>query len=303
MIDEGDELERTITQDLGTIGGTIFKASNILRDAGIDNFQAEARHLMVYLLDDSLAGIYSRLNEKLDDVTRKRYMNLIKKRTTHYPFQYILGYTYFMDYQFICREKVLIPRYDTENLLLHALELSPSNEIKALDMCTGSGCIGISYKLERMKEGYDDEVTLVDISDDALNLAKDNAEKLGANVRFVKSDMFSELIDEQGNPKEKYSLIMCNPPYIRSADINYLMKDVRDYEPRLALDGSRDGLAFYRIVVSQAKDFLKEGGSLVLEIGYEQYMDVADMLTKNGYRGIHRMKDMSGLDRVVSAYI
>ena len=284
-----------------TIGGLLNKASRILTDAGVDNGKAEARFLMEHVSGIRLEVLYAKYNEVLDDVTRRRYMNAVKKRTTHYPLQYILGYTYFMDYKFICRENVLIPRFDTETLSLHALELAPRSDAKVLDMCTGSGCIGITHYLEREREGYIDDVTLCDISDDAVRLARDNAESLGAKVKVIKSDLFSGLRDEDGRPTEKYNLILSNPPYIKTFEINFLIKDVRDYEPRLALDGSKDGLRFYRLIIRQAKEFLKPGGSLVLEIGYEQYMDVADILRNEGYRRIRKLTDMSQLDRVVSA--
>lgn len=283
-----------------SIGGLLKKGTRILMDACIENYQAEARHMMCYILDEDLASIYARLFDEIDDVSAMRYMKCIKKRATHYPLQYIVGFTYFMDYEFMCRENVLIPRYDTEVLVLEAMELSLDRNMKVLDMCTGSGCIGISYKLMREADGYKDKVTLADISDDALSLAKDNADKLWANVEIVKSDMFSFFRDENGKPLRKFDMILCNPPYIKSSDINNLMKDVRDYEPRLALDGAADGLAYYRIVIDSAKEFLRPGGSVVFEIGYDQYMDVLDMMRNEGFEHIRRQKDMSGMDRVIS---
>ena len=155
----------------------------------------------------------------------------------------------------------------------------------------------------RDEDGFDDEVVLADISDDAIALATENAEKLEADVSIVKTDMFSAFKDEDGKPKVSFDMILSNPPYIKTKDIYNLLKDVRDFEPRLALDGATDGLAFYRIIAAEAKNFLTKGGYLVLEIGYDQYMDVADILTANGFKNIKKQKDMSGLDRVVSARI
>mgnify|MGYP002870028027 CR=1 FL=1 len=247
--------------------------------------------------------LYARLQEELDDVTAMRYLRAIKKRATHYPLQYITGFTYFLEYEFLCRENVLIPRYDTENVVFRALEMSPDRNMKVLDMCTGSGCIGISFQLMRRDDEYDDEVYLVDVSDDAVSLACDNADSLNSDVRVVKSDLFDALQDENGNPHIKFDMIMCNPPYIRTKDIYNLMKDVRDFEPRLALDGSSDGLEFYRIITKEASRFLNENGIIVYEIGCEQYLDVRDILKENGFQDIHRLMDMSGLDRVVSAVL
>ncbi|SER09068.1 release factor glutamine methyltransferase [Lachnospiraceae bacterium NE2001] len=290
-----------MTKDEKKVGALINKGTKILGDAFIENNVAEARHLMMLYMDKDLASIYAMLNEELDDVTAMRYMKAIKKRATHYPLQYITGFTYFMEYEFICRENVLIPRFDTENLVLKAMELSPDRNIRVLDMCTGSGCIGISYQLMREEEGYDDEVYLSDISDDAIKLAQDNAKALGSRVRIIQSDLFDEFTKEDGTPRLGFDMILSNPPYIRTKDIYNLLKDVRDYEPRLALDGASDGLAFYRIIISKATEFLNPGGFIVLEIGYDQYMDVAEMLRENGFKHIKKQKDMSGLDRVVSA--
>ena len=284
-----------------TIGYLINKGSRILESASVENHQGEARFLMSFCTRKSIATLYACLMDELDEVTRMRYMNLIKKRTTHYPLQYLLGYTYFMDWKFICEEKVLIPRADTENLVFCALGMVSPNDKKVLDLCTGSGCIGISFQLSRKRKGLSDEVVLADISDDALRLAQKNADKLGADVEIVKSDLFSAFEDEDGNPARKFDVIMSNPPYIPTNDIKLLIKDVRDYEPRLALDGSKDGLLFYRKIIARAKDFLTEGGMLFLEIGYDQYMDVFDILRANGFKDIRKEKDASNLDRVVAA--
>ncbi|SNU09550.1 [protein release factor]-glutamine N5-methyltransferase [Lachnospiraceae bacterium] len=291
-----------------TIGGLIIKGSKILSDAGIENAKAEARLMMAEYTQKDMASLYAGLKDVLDDFTAMRYMKSIKKRAKHYPFQYIIGYTYFMDYKFICREKVLIPRFDTENLVLHALELSPGKDIRVLDMCTGSGCIGISYNLIRNKEGYNDEIYLTDISDDALRLAEDNRKKLRADVKVLKSDLFEAfepLAAENGEIPEndRFDLIISNPPYIRTKAINNLIKDVRDFEPRLALDGSMDGLDFYRRIIKDARRFLKEDGRLAFEIGSDQYMAVSDLMKKEGFKHIKKLKDMSGLDRVVSGVL
>ena len=205
-----------MTHDEKKIGALITKGTKILGDAFIENNVAEARHLMMVYMNLDLASIYARLDEELDDVTAMRYMKAIKKRATHYPLQYITGFTYFMDYEFNCKENVLIPRFDTENLVLKAIELSPEKKCNVLDLCTGSGCIGISYKLMRNEDGFDDEVVLADISDDATALATENAEKLEADVSIVKTDMFSAFKDEDGKPKVSFDMILSNPPYIKT---------------------------------------------------------------------------------------
>ena len=295
--------EDKIQFEENSIGALIAKGGKILTDAGIENSKAEARILMAEYRNEDIASLYAHLSDRLDDFTIMRYMKAIKKRTTHYPFQYILGYTYFMDLKFICREKVLIPRFDTENLVMHALELSPAKGIKVLDMCTGSGCIGIAYNLWREKEGYSDDVTISDISENAISLATENAAALEAGVKIVQSDLFEAFRNADGTPAVKFDMILSNPPYIRTKDINNLIKDIRDYEPRLALDGSPDGLSFYRRIISEAPEFLNEDGKLIFEIGSEEYMDVQDLMLDAGFRDIKRLKDMSGLDRVVSGVL
>ncbi len=282
-----------------TVKALLSKHASILETAGIERPEAEARFLLCYVMNESPAELYARLSDEVDDITAMRYKKLIMKRTTHYPLQYILGDTYFMDMRFLCREKVLIPRNDTEHLVECALKHAPEKSISVLDMCTGTGCIGISYYIWRLKDGFDDNVYLVDVSEDAISLAKENALLNRAKVTFVKSDLFTELKKEDGTPNKLFDMILSNPPYIKTNDINYLMKDVRDFEPRLALDGTRDGLAFYRSITAEAVNFLKKDGILIFEIGYDQYMDVSDIMTKAGFKNIRKLKDMSGLDRVV----
>ena len=282
-----------------TIGGLIAKGTRILTDAGIDNSQAEARHLLSHYMDMDLAAMYANLSDEVDEFTAMRYMKSISKRATHYPYQYILGFTYFLDYTFICEEGVLIPRYDTEGLVLKAMEMAPDKDIDVLDMCTGTGCIGISYYLMREKEGYDDNVTLADISEKALELSKKNAQKLGAHIDIIKTDLFEELKDEKGRPLKKYDMILSNPPYIKTSDMKNLIKDVRDYEPRLALEAGADGLRFYRRIISEAVEFLKDGGKLIMEIGFDQYLEVEELMREAGFKDIYKMKDMSDLDRVI----
>ncbi len=282
-----------------SIGYLLKKYSGVLETAGIDNSMAEVRFLMWYVTGKDLGQLYTELDKELNDIEAMKLKKLVMKRATHYPLQYILGDTYFMDMRFLCRENVLIPRSDTENAVMCALDHAPEKTISVLDMCTGSGCIGISYYVNRYRDGYDDYVTMVDISDHAIELARDNAKLHNADVNIVKSNLFEELKDEAGEPLRRYDIIICNPPYIKTNDINYLMKDVRDYEPRLALDGTRDGLYFYRRVTEDALDFLKPGGYLIYEIGYDQYMDVFTIMRNAGFKRIKKMMDMDGNDRVV----
>jgi release factor glutamine methyltransferase len=182
-----------------------------------------------------------------------------------------------------------------------ALELAMGNGnshgagLRVLDMCCGSGCIGISFKLCRQKKGYnDDSVVLADISDKALALTEKNIEKLGVQANIVKTDLFE-------NIDGKYDMILSNPPYIRSSDVKTIMKDVQLYEPKLALDGHEDGLYFYKRIIKDARKYVNENGIIIFEIGYDQAEDIRSLLVDGGYDNIEVIKDYAGLDRIVSA--
>ena len=263
------------------------------------------------------------------------YRELLLKRMARVPLQQLLGVQDFMGLTFYVDEHVLIPRQDTETLVETVLKEQKETEISVLDMCTGSGCIGISLAVHG---GYRC-VTAVDKSLEALKIAKKNGKRLfllragsvkaestqvskepwylrlttyitssdskdigrissdakKQSLLFLESDMFAGL--EQSN---KYDVIVSNPPYIPSAVIEKLDPEVRDYEPRMALDGAEDGLYFYRILARDSKKYLNEGGSVYYEIGYDQAKAVTALLVDNGYADIRVLKDEPGNDRIVT---
>ena len=229
-------------------------------------------------------------NEKLVE----DYFDVIDVRADHIPLQHITKSQDFMGMTFKVNEHVLIPRQDTEVLVEKALSVMKDGD-KVLDMCTGSGCIAISIgKLKNV------DVTAVDISPKALEVARDNAGTLCAtNVKFIESNLF-EKIKEDSTSKNcnKYDIIVSNPPYIKSLDIEDLMIEVKEHEPRLALDGDEDGLKFYRAITKEAKDFLNDGGYLMYEIGCDQGDDLRNIMAENGFTDIEIIKDLAGLDRV-----
>ncbi|MDE7300163.1 MAG: peptide chain release factor N(5)-glutamine methyltransferase, partial [Lachnospiraceae bacterium] len=205
----------------------------------------------------------------------------------HIPLQYLTGSQEFMGMEFQVTRDVLIPRQDTERLVEEVLRCCSGKRV--LDVCTGSGCIIISLaKLAKLKEAAG-----CDLSEKALAVAGANAGKLGAQVRFFQSDMFS-CVDG------RYDIIVSNPPYIRSEDIDGLMPEVRCHEPRMALDGGEDGLSFYRLIAGQAGQFLVPDGRLYLEIGCDQAEAVSELLRQRGFRELMVVKDYAGLDRVVT---
>ena len=212
----------------------------------------------------------------------------VDKRTEHVPLQYITGEQGFMGLTFNVNTNVLIPRQDTETLVEAALKIIRP-EYRVLDMCTGSGCIIISIKYNVPEV----VATGSDISKQALLVAKDNAKKYGMNIDFITGNLFDNISGD-------FDVIVSNPPYIPTTDILTLMPEVRDFEPIGALDGGADGLEIYRQLIAGAKDHLREGGALLLEIGYDQAADVTSLMRENGFVAVEVIKDLSGHDRVVT---
>ncbi len=270
-------------------------AVKTLEMADIKEAKFEAREIMMYVMKCNMCDLLNMRDKELDYINENDFRNIIKRRTTHYPLQYITGSTGFYGFEFLCEEGVLIPRFDTENLVADALlETENQDKTDVLDVCTGTGCVGITYKLMREKSLHNnDEVTISDISSKAIELAGRNAVKLGADIKIVRSDLFGEL----GNAR--YDMIISNPPYIKTEDIKYLMKDVRDFEPMLALDGSSDGLEFYRRISNAAPEHLKVNGKIEFEIGSDETESVKKILSEAGFKDIVCKKDLNGLDRIV----
>ncbi len=220
-----------------------------------------------------------------------------EKRRRRIPLAQILGRQSFYGLDFFVNEDVLIPRADTECLVDLVLEdyadlakQAGSSSLNILDLCTGSGCIGISVAKHLPYQ----ELLLVDLSEKALAVAKKNAEKhLGENVTLLQSDLLTEV---QG---KKFSLLLSNPPYIVSRVIPGLEREVSEYEPKMALDGGEDGLVFYRRIAKEAKAVLLPGARLYLEIGYDQGESVKDIFQKEGYEAVEVFPDLSGNPRVL----
>ena len=306
-----------------------------LSEAGVPDAGTDAWYLMEaafgidrvhYYLDQNRPIHAERLEKGYG-----RYQEMLQKRAERIPLQQILGMQDFMGMTFSVDENVLIPRQDTETLVERVLRDYPEKDLKLLDMCTGSGCIAISLAV---LGGYQN-VTAVDISEAALRVAKKNARRLfliQKGTAWSESFQVSETpwcirlktwlakgprlqaeIEEhsltllQSNLFQAveadvmYDVIVSNPPYIPSAVIDGLEPEVRDHEPRLALDGSEDGLYFYRVLALECSKHLNKGGCVYFEIGYDQAEAVSRILTIAGYREIEVIKDEPGLNRVVKA--
>lgn len=269
-------------------------------DAKID-----AEELYCFLTGIDRVHLFLKANEEVDPETEEKYMELIARRAQRIPLQHITGVQEFMGHTFKVSPDVLIPRQDTETLVLEAgrtIQANPQKKAgfwdklkgrgdwEVLDLCCGSGAVGIS--LTKMYSNI--KVTATDISEAALKVAEENAENLRTKIKFLHGDMFAPL-----NGK-KFDMIVSNPPYIRTNMISILQEEVKKHEPLSALDGGRDGLDFYRTIVEQAADHLTPEGWLMMEIGHDQGEDLRKMLKDSKkYTPAEVVKDLPGRDRVV----
>ena len=271
----------------------------ILEKSGIEEAGLDAWLLLEYETGKNRAYFYAHPEETVTEETANAYLEKIRCRATHIPLQHITHQAFFMGYGFYVDENVLVPRQDTETLVEKALEIAASMENpEIMDMCTGSGCILLSLLLERK----DSTGTGVDVSSGALKVAEKNAKALGVTdrVSFVESNLFSAffLQKKDGKTLPGYDMLISNPPYIRTADIDTLMEEVQFHDPRIALDGHEDGLYFYRKITVEGKTFLKPGGWLLYEIGYDQGNEVGTIMRKAGFSHVEIIKDLAGQDRV-----
>lgn len=269
-----------------------------LEQAGIPEADLNAWYLLEYVTGINRGSFYADPGRELPEEQRQQYADCLKRRIQRIPLQHITGEQEFMGLSFRVNEHVLIPRQDTETLVEQALELlkekeipRPEREYCFLDMCTGSGCILLSFLFHAR---YPHPVSGVgtDISEKALAVARRNAENLGVRADFIQGDLFE-------NVRGKFSMILSNPPYIPTAVIETLQDEVRLYDPREALDGKEDGLYFYRRIVKESREYLLQGGYLLLEIGHDQAEAVSRLMREAGYGSIRVKKDLAGLDRVV----
>ena len=251
----------------------------------------EAFHLdLVHFLMDRLRPL-SEQDEQVQEQIRT-YRGMIAKRASRIPLQQILGSQEFMGLEFYVNEHVLIPRQDTETLVELVLQEQQSTEKKLLDLCTGSGCIAISLAV---KGGYE-SVTATDLSEEALKVAERNAKAHQKEIIFRQGDLFTALPQSEAGT---FDIITSNPPYIPTAVIATLEPEVREHEPMMALDGTEDGLKFYRQIAKKAGTWLKPGGVIYLEIGYDQGEAVSGLLREAGFDKVRVVKDLPGKDRVV----
>ena len=248
----------------------------------------ETRKILTELLNKDLYYLIAHDDEELEKSIEEKYFNVLTKRQEGIPLQYIFGKEDFYGRTFTVLENVLIPRQDTETSVEIILKLVKENNIKnMLEIGCGTGIVSITVDLESAGKI---NITSVDISPYAIKNSNINKKILKSNIKILKSNLFEEV-------EEKFDLIYSNPPYIKTSEIENLQVEVRNHEPRLALDGGSDGLYFYRKIIKKSQDYLNKNGFLIFEIGYDEAKDVSLLMRKNF--NVEIFKDLNNLDRVV----
>lgn len=259
-----------------------------LKEAQLEEAQLDARLLLEEICGTDHNTLLCHGDREVSEAEEEQYRKALEQRAVHVPLQHLLGYQDFMGLRFQVNEYVLIPRQDTEILVEEAMRYLHDG-MRILDLCTGSGCILLSL----LHYSNDCEGVGVDISQEALQVAAQNAELLGIKADFLKSDLYEKVTG-------KFDLLVSNPPYIERKVIPILMEEVREYDPYIALDGGEDGLDFYRRIIGGAQDYLERGGQILMEIGSGQAKAVSELLREAGFKEIDVCRDFAGLDRVVS---
>jgi len=263
-----------------------------LQAAGIEEAALDARLLLEAVCGTDRNDLLVHGEQPVAPEAEEKYLNWIRQRAEHIPLQQLTGEQGFMGLTFSVNEHVLIPRQDTEILVEEVLK-ELHDGMRVLDMCTGSGCILLSL----LHYSNDCEGLGVDLSAEALEVAGRNVLKVltpekAEHAHFLQSDLFEKV-------EGKFEIIVSNPPYIASAEVEKLMPEVRDHEPRMALDGTEDGLYFYRRIIEKAGKHLVSSGMLFFEIGYDQGQAVSELMRTEGYCDVQVVQDYAGLDRVV----
>lgn len=264
------------------------RAIDELKECNIEDAQSDAWILLEFVTGMTRSRFWVDGYDEMKPEEEEKFFSMIEKRKKRIPVQHLTGVQEFMGLNFHVNENVLVPRQDTE-ILVEQVEKILAPQMKVLDMCTGSGCIAISLK-HRNPEII---CTAVDISEEALKVAKSNKEELNTEVELIHSDMFDKV-------SGRFDVIVSNPPYIPTKVIETLEEEVRIHDPFNALDGKEDGLFFYRILAEKSIDFLNDNGYVYLEIGHDQSEAVEKLLKDRGFVDVSTQKDLSGLDRVVS---
>ena len=250
-----------------------------------------ARFLLMYMLDE-MREFNENLALELTEEDEQKYFQLINKHIKDdTPLSHLVGFEYFYDRKFKVTSDILSPRMETEELVYKVIDYIRKNNltnIKILDLCTGSGIIGITLKKEL--EEFDVKILASDISSRALTVAKENASSLKADISFVESDLFS-------NIQDKFDIIVSNPPYIANDDKKTIKENVLNYDPHLALFADEEGMYFYRNIIEKSRSYLNEKGIMFFEIGYDQKEKIITLGENNKFETVV-YKDINGRDRI-----
>lgn len=278
------------------------QAADYLQKHGIDDADSDAWYLFSHIMNMDRAQYILDMDHSLCERDQIALDDMVTRRAKRIPLQHLLGYWDFLGLRLYVNEHVLIPRPETEELVVEAafacMKIADRRKrdrpLRILDMCTGSGCIpiGISARLRASVPTSGLSITAADISGEALAVACKNGELHKTDILWVQSDLFE-------NISGTYDVITSNPPYIPTDQIFQLQPEVSEYDPFIALDGGTDGLAFYRKIAKEAPAYLEKGGYILLEIGGDQSADVCDLLKKSGFTDIRVKKDLAGLDRII----
>ena len=268
----------------------ITKACLLLRRQGKE--ESLAKFLLMYMLDESPQLFSNSLSEQLSKEEEDKYFSLIEKHIKEdVPLSHLAGFEYFYDRKFKVTKDVLSPRMETEELIYKVIEyvkMSNKNNLKILDLCTGSGIIAITLKKEL--DQFSIDVVASDISQEAIKVAKENAQFHDATIKFIQSDIFDNIDD-------KFDVIVSNPPYIDRKDKVTMQDNVLKYDPHLALFAEEEGMYFYRKIIEQANNYLNDNGVIFFEIGYDQKEKIIKLADLNGYSA-EVYKDINGRDRM-----
>lgn len=272
------------------------QGEDLLRQVNIEDYRTDAWLLLEDLTGMARNRFFLEENEQAGEETEKAYRDLLGRRMAHVPVQQLTGKAWFYGYSFKVTEDVLIPRQDTEVLVEEALKRI-EKQVKILDLCTGSGCVLLTILRELEARKTPASGTGLDLSEAALKIAEENRERLDLTEKcgLIRSDLFSEV-----KPEERFDLITANPPYIQTAVIEGLCPEVRDHEPALALDGGPDGLTILKKIAEEAPAYLKKGGWLLMEMGYDQGAAMERCLRTLDYEQVSVIKDLGGNDRVIA---
>lgn len=270
-------------------------AKTKLLEADKEEYLVDAEWILTDILEVNRTHLQLYPKVELSEAQYDKFMSFLERRLTGEPIQYILGNQSFYGYELFVDKRVLIPRFETEELVEIAVSLIKSTRMtKIMDLCSGSGCIGLAT----LMECSDTICTFVDLSSDALEVVDINRKKLGVAERsiLVQGDLFENVADCD------YDMILSNPPYIRKEIVGTLSEEVSGYEPIMALDGGDDGLDFYRRIANESQRYLTDNGILMMEIGHDQMEDVLELMNLNGYVDVKGYKDLSGNDRIVVGF-